>query len=60
MQWAIGQTNDETTARRLKQGSGAGLLNPIAPTTIVSRELRQDRLRVFVDAHTVITAVRCE
>ena len=60
LQWAIGQTNDETTARRLKQGSGAGLLNPIPPTTIVSRGLRQDRLRVFVDAHNVITAVRCE
>lgn len=60
LQWAIGQTNDETTARRLKQESGAGLLNPIAPTTIVSRDLRQDRLRVFVDAHNVITAVRCE
>lgn len=60
LQWAIGKTNDEPTVRRLKQESGAGLLNPIGPKTIVSRDHRPDRLRVFVDADNVITAVRCE
>ncbi|MCD9088280.1 hypothetical protein [Stenotrophomonas sp. SY1] len=60
LQWAIGKVNDEPTVRKLKQESGAGLLNPIGPATIVSRDHREDRLRVFVDANNVITAVRCE
>ncbi|KRG63143.1 hypothetical protein ABB27_17800 [Stenotrophomonas terrae] len=60
LQWAVGTVNDEATVRRLKKESGAGLLNPISPTTIVSRDIRKDRLRVFVDANNVITAVRCE
>lgn len=60
LQWAVGTVNDEPTVRRLKKESGAGLLNPISPTTIVSRDIRQDRLRVFVDANNVITKVRCE
>lgn len=60
LQWALGTVNDEPTVRRLKKESGAGLLNPIGPNTIVSRDIRQDRLRVFVDANNVITKVRCE
>lgn len=60
VQWAVGKVNDEPTIRRLKQESGAGLVNPISPTTIVSRDIRQDRLRVYVDADNLITAVRCE
>ncbi|KRG66402.1 Peptidase inhibitor I78 family protein [compost metagenome] len=60
LQWAVGQPGNEVNIRRLKQESGAGLLNPIGPTTIVSRDIRQDRLRVFLDAANVITAVRCE
>ncbi|MGE8288582.1 MAG: hypothetical protein ACN6RG_11505 [Stenotrophomonas sp.] len=60
VQWAVGKINDEPTIRRLKQESGAGLVNPIGPGTIVSRDIRQDRLRVYVDAGNVITAVRCE
>ncbi len=59
-QWAVGQPGDEANIRRLKQESGAGLLNPIGPATVVSRDIRQDRLRVFLDAHNIITAVRCE
>ncbi len=46
--------------RKLAKDSGAGLVNPITPTTIVSRDIRQDRLRVYLDAGNVITAVRCE
>lgn len=60
VQWAVGTVNDEATVRRLKTESGAGLVNPISPTTIVSRDIRQDRLRVYTDANNVITKVRCE
>lgn len=57
--WAIGQANDIATLGRLKQLSGAGIVNPIGPGTIVSRDYRAYRLRVFVDADNRITAVRC-
>ncbi len=60
LQWAVGQPGNEANIRRLKQESGAGLLNPIGPATIVSRDIRQDRLRVYLDAGNTITAVRCE
>lgn len=60
LQWAVGQQGNEANIRRLKQESGAGLLNPIGPATIVSRDIRQDRLRVYLDAGNTITAVRCE
>lgn len=59
-QWAVGQPGNEANMRRLKSETGAGLVNPIGPATIVSRDFRQDRLRVFLDASNVITAVRCE
>ncbi|MFY0184728.1 hypothetical protein ACTT2I_09255 [Stenotrophomonas sp. PUT21] len=58
--WAIGQPADETNMRKLLLQSGAGLINPIGPATITTRDLRQDRLRVFIDKDNVITAVRCE
>ena len=60
VQWAVGTVNDEATVRRLKKESGAGLVNPIGLTTIVSRDIRQDRLRVYTDANNIITKVRCE
>lgn len=60
LQWAIGKVNDEATVRRLKQESGAGVVNPIGPATITTRDIRRDRLRVYVDAGNVITAARCE
>lgn len=58
--WAVGQPADEANMRRLCTQSGAGLINPIGPETITSRDLRKDRLRVFIDKQNVITAVRCE
>ena len=58
--WAIGQPADEANMRKLAAQSGAGLVNPIGPETITTRDLRQDRLRVFIDKANVITAVRCE
>lgn len=58
--WAIGKTADEPTMRTLFKQSGAGLINPIGPETITTRDLRRDRLRVFIDKNNIITATRCE
>lgn len=60
LQWAVGQPAAEDTMRRLLRESGAGLINPIGPATVVSKDRRDDRLRVFIDKDNVITAVRCE
>ncbi|MEG2805181.1 I78 family peptidase inhibitor [Stenotrophomonas sp.] len=60
LDWAVGQPADEANMRKLSAQSGAGLVNPIGPGTITTRDLRQDRLRVFIDKDNVITAVRCE
>lgn len=60
LDWAVGQPADEANMRKLSAQSGAGLVNPIGPSTITTRDLRQDRLRVFIDKANVITAVRCE
>lgn len=58
--WAVGQPGDEANLARLWKESGAGLMNPIAPTTVVKRDSRPDRLRVYLDKDNVITAARCE
>lgn len=58
--WAVGQPADEATLRRLSSESGAGLVNPISPSTVVKRDSRSDRLRVYIDADNRITAARCE
>lgn len=58
--WAIGQPGDQANMARLWKESGAGLMNPIAPTTVVKRDSRADRLRVYLDKDNVITAARCE
>lgn len=58
--WAVGQPADEANLRRLSSESGAGLVNPISPTTVVKHDSRSDRLRVYIDAQNQITAARCE
>ena len=58
--WAIGQPADEDAMRRLSRESGAGLVNPIGPGTVVKHDARTDRLRVYIDADNRITAARCE
>jgi hypothetical protein len=58
--WAVGQPADEATLKRLSSESGAGLINPISPTTVVKHDSRNDRLRVYIDAQNRITAARCE
>ncbi|WP_305805296.1 I78 family peptidase inhibitor [Stenotrophomonas sp. YIM B06876] len=60
LQWAVGQPGTEANMRKLARQSGAGLVNPIGPASIVSRDHRQDRLRVFLDGDNIITAARCE
>ncbi len=58
--WAIGQPANEPNIRRLSNESGAGLVNPIGPNTITTKDIRHDRLRVYVDKDNIITATRCE
>ncbi|HDS0948821.1 TPA: hypothetical protein QDZ34_003679 [Stenotrophomonas maltophilia] len=58
--WAVGQPANEANMRRLSSESGAGLVNPIGPNTITTKDIRPDRLRVFVDKDNIITAARCE
>lgn len=58
--WAVGQPADEANMRRLSRESGAGLVNPIGPNTITTKDIRPDRLRVYVDKDNIITAARCE
>jgi hypothetical protein len=58
--WAVGQPADEATLGKLSSESGAGLVNPIGPTTAVKHDSRSDRLRVYLDANNRITAARCE
>jgi hypothetical protein len=58
--WAVGQPADEAILRRLSSESGAGLVNPIGPSTVVKHDARSDRLRVYIDANNRITAARCE
>lgn len=58
--WTVGQPADEATLRKLSSESGAGLINPISPTTVVKHDSRSDRLRVYIDAQNRIIAARCE
>lgn len=58
--WAVGQPADEATLRKLSSESGAGLINPISPTTVVKHDSRSDRLRVYIDAQNRIITARCE
>ncbi len=60
LSWAVGQPANEENMRRLSRESGAGLVNPVGPKTVVRRDSRDDRLRVFIDADNGIRSVRCE
>lgn len=57
--WAVGQAATEATMARLRKDSGAGLLRPIAPGQPTTRDLRPDRLNVFIGADNVITKLDC-
>lgn len=60
LQWAVGEPGNEANMRKLASQSGAGLVNPVGPATVITRDHRDDRLRVYLDAGNTITAVRCE
>jgi len=57
--WAVGKPLDEAAGRKLFQQSGAGLWRVVAPDNTFSRDQREDRLNVRVDAANVVTAVDC-
>jgi len=57
--WAVGQTLDEATGRRLFKHSGAGLWRVVAPDNTFGRDRREDRLNVRVDQAQRIVAVDC-
>ncbi len=57
--WAVGQAATEATMARVRKESGAGQLRPIAPGQAVTRDLRPDRLNVFVDASNAIVRITC-
>ncbi len=58
--WIVGQEANETNMRRVSAESGAGLTNPIGPASIVSKDSRRDRLRVYLDKDNRVLATRCE
>ena len=58
--WAVGQKAEEAVMRRLYAESGAGLVNPIGPDTIVRGDTRTDRLRVYIDKDNTIEKASCE
>ena len=60
LQWAVGLSADEPTLRQLAAQAGPVLINPVGPASIVSRDHRSDRLRLYLDSHNRITALRCE
>ncbi|MBN6103811.1 hypothetical protein JR064_16710 [Xanthomonas sp. CFBP 8703] len=57
--WAIGQAATEATMARVRRESGAGQLRPIAPGQATTRDLRPDRVNVFVDASNAIVRITC-
>lgn len=57
--WAVGKSADEPTMKAVWKQSGSGLIRPIAPGQAVTRDFRQDRVNVHLDAGNVITKVDC-
>ncbi len=60
LDWALGVPLDEATYARLWRESGAGIANPVAPSTVPKRDARQDRLRIYTNKENLITSVKCE
>lgn len=60
LEWAIGQSLDEATGRRLLKESGAGLWRAGAPEQAMLKDHRTDRLTIMVDGESRITSLRCE
>jgi hypothetical protein len=57
--WAVGQPATEATVTKLRQDSGAAEVRSIAPGQPTTRDLRPDRLNVFLDADHVVARLSC-
>lgn len=57
--WAVGQPADEAVMARVWRESGAGLIRPIGPGQVVTRDFRPDRVNVEIDANNTITRITC-
>ena len=57
--WATGQEATQDTMARVWRESGAGLIRPIAPGQVVTRDFRPDRVNVHIDGGNVITGIDC-
>ncbi len=57
--WAVGQQADEQVMKKVWRQSGAGLIRPIAPDQAVTKDFRQDRINVHLDADNSITKLDC-
>jgi len=57
--WAVGRKAGEEVMKKVWQQSGAGLIRPIAPGQAVTRDFRQDRINVHLDAGNTITRLDC-
>lgn len=57
--WAVGQPATEATLTKLRQDSGAREVRPIAPGQPTTRDLRPDRLNVFLDADQAVARLSC-
>ena len=57
--WAVGKPAEQATMGRVWRESGAGLIRPIGPGQVVTRDFRPDRVNVEIDGNNVITRVTC-
>ncbi|MDQ1092348.1 hypothetical protein QE400_001761 [Xanthomonas sacchari] len=57
--WAVGQEATQATMSRVWKESGAGVVRPIAPGQAVTRDLRLDRLNVYLDGNNRILRTTC-
>lgn len=57
--WAVGQQAEQDVMARVWRESGAGLIRPIGPGQIVTRDFRPDRVNVHIDGKNTITSVAC-
>ena len=59
VQWAIGEQATQDVTARVWRESHAGLIRPIAPDQPVTRDYRQDRINIDIDAGNVIRKAWC-
>ena len=57
--WAVGQQAEQDVMARVWRESGAGLIRPIGPGQVVTRDFRPDRDNVEIDANNTTTRITC-